>query len=184
MNVTPNLVTRPAEVTKSVTLLYRMLGLGVINSIILLFTIPSSDVGFTLIIQIFVFFVMVYFIQKIGSGSNGARITFLVLTIIGAPFSLLMIAQTFQYYPVTSLITLIIGIFQIVALVNLFQKPATEWFTQGRVISTTSTQEESGNSITFDSDKYESLSKLKQALDEGLISEEEYNKEKQKLLNN
>ena len=182
--MTPNQVTRPAEVSKGVKLLYRMLGLGVINSIITMFTIPNSELGFTLTILIFVFLAMIYIIQKIGSRSNGARITFLVLTMIGTPFSLMTLIQNFEYYPVSSLITLIISIFQIVALVYLFQKPSSEWFTQGRVISTTSTHANSGQPNTFDSGKYESLSKLKQALDEGLITDDEFKSEKVKLLNN
>ena len=128
---------KPDNVSTALILLWIMLAIGVINSI---FTLSSSlklantsdlDSGFLIGVLIFTLcftlLFMAFFIWKIGQGKNWARITYLVLFILGVPFTIYSYLTSAVS---TLLIILMIGqiILQIIALVLLFQKQSSDWF--------------------------------------------------------
>src|SRR3989338_1731420 len=86
--------SRPEKVSNAIKLLYLTVILGVINVILMtpssLQQIASSGfgIGFLIFVDIFVFAFMVFFIYMIAKGKNWARIIFLIIFIIGIPFSI------------------------------------------------------------------------------------------------
>ena len=72
--------------------------------------------------------IMWLFIHMIGKGRNWARITLLVLFIIGIPFSILPLMNSLSANPISGLLGLGQSVLQIVALVFLFQRPSSDWF--------------------------------------------------------
>ncbi|MXW81585.1 MAG: hypothetical protein F4Z57_21880 [Gemmatimonadetes bacterium] len=84
--------------------------------------------AFVMFIAFFVLGIMWFFILMIGKGRNWARITFLVLFIIGTPFSVLPLMQSLAANPISGLLGIVQIIIQIVAIVFLFQKPSSDWF--------------------------------------------------------
>ncbi len=121
---------KPKEVKTAVKLLYISLGLGVLSFII--DTSITIQTPLSVMIVIFVFGFLWFWYFFIDKGYNWARITFLILTIMGIPFyipiSLVMLRET----PAIGLISLSISLLQIVALVYLFQKSSSMWFSGGK----------------------------------------------------
>ena len=124
-----NQSTRPYKVTTAVKLLYITLGIGVLRGIMGSSTQAEvTSPAFVMFIAFFVLVVMWLFIFMIGKGRNWARITFLVLFIVGTPFSVLPLMQSLGANPISGLLGIVQTIIQIVALVFLFQKPSSDWF--------------------------------------------------------
>ena len=111
--------TRPREVGTAVTLIYITFGIGLLRAIM-----GGAPVLLTLVF----IGIMYLFVFQIGKGRNWARITFLVLTILGLPFSVHSLTQTFTANPVSGLLEIGQIVMQIIALVFLFQRPASDWF--------------------------------------------------------
>ena len=84
--------------------------------------------AFVMFIAFFGLVIMWLFIFMIGKGRNWARITFLVLFIVGTPLSVLPLMQSLGANPISGLLGIVQTIIQIVALVFLFQKPSSDWF--------------------------------------------------------
>jgi len=120
-------ITRPDKVSKAVTLLYVVLGIGVLRSIMEVSRLPQIAIGFV-ILSLPTFGIIWLFIYKISKGRNWARITFLVLCIIGIPFSVVPLMQSLAANPFSGLFGIAQIIIQIVALVFLFQRPSSDWF--------------------------------------------------------
>ena len=124
---------RPDKVSTALTILWIIIAVGVISSIFnfsnSLETANASGLGVNWLIftLLFSYLFLAFFIYKIGQGRNWARITFLVLFIIGFPI-------TIYNYLTSAISTLLIilgiagMIAQMVALVFLFQKPSSDWF--------------------------------------------------------
>ncbi|MCE2451099.1 MAG: hypothetical protein J4F35_22915 [Candidatus Latescibacteria bacterium] len=124
-----NQSTRPYKANTSVKLLYISLGIGVLRSIMESSTQAEvASPAFVMFIAFFVLGIMWFFIFMIGKGRNWARITFLVLFIIGTPFSVLPLMQSLAANPISGLLGIVQIIIQIVAIVFLFQKPSSDWF--------------------------------------------------------
>lgn len=124
-----NQSTRPYKVTTAVKLLYISLGIGVLRNIMESSTQAEvASPAFVMFIAFFVLGIMWFFILMIGKGRNWARITFLVLFIIGTPFSVLPLMQSLAANPISGLLGIVQIIIQIVAIVFLFQKPSSDWF--------------------------------------------------------
>jgi hypothetical protein len=120
---------RPAIVSNAVKLLYATLGIGVVRAVLDFPTlVQQTSVIFVLFIWAVVFGVIWFLIHKIGSRRNWARITFLVLFIVGVPFSVLPLLQSLSAAPVSGLIGILQMVGQVVALVMLFQGTSNAWF--------------------------------------------------------
>lgn len=120
---------RPEKVGTAVKLLYITLGIGVLRSIMeASMQAQMASPAFVMFITFFVLGIMWLFIYLIGKGRNWARITFLVLFIIGIPFSVLPLLQSLAANPISGLLGIGQTVIQIIALVFLFQKPSSDWF--------------------------------------------------------
>ena len=124
-----NQTTRPHKVGTAVKLLYITLGIGVLRSIMeASMHAEMASPAFVMFITFFVLGILWLFIFMIGKGRNWARITLLVLFIIGIPFSVLPLMHSLAANPTSGLLGIAQTIIQIVALVFLFQKPSSDWF--------------------------------------------------------
>ena len=96
---------KPSKVSNAVKLLYATLAIGIVRSSIEAPRIAeTSSLGFILFVTIFVFCLMCFFIYKIGKGMNWARISFLVLFIIGVPLSILPMIQSLAHSPFSAIL--------------------------------------------------------------------------------
>ena len=129
-----NQTTRPQKVTIAVTLLYITLGIGVLRGIIEASMLAQiAPPAFVMLVTFFVLGIMWLFIYMIGEGRNWARITFLVLFIIGIPFSVLPLLRSLAANPISGLLGIVQTALQLIALVFLFQKPSSDWFREMKV---------------------------------------------------
>ena len=131
---------RPSSVQNAVWLLYGALGVGILYGTMHIgfFSHPIDDekkidVFTTLITWCF----WAFLISKIGKGRNWARITALVLFIIGSLYVIPVISHILQLFALSSLsplplITILLSIcswaMQAFALALLFRKPSSDWF--------------------------------------------------------
>jgi len=125
--------TPPNKVFIAVTLLWLLFATSVISSI---FNFSSTlekvnasgvDLGRLIFTLCFTLFFLAFLIWKIGRGRNWARITYLILFIIGVPMTIYgyFILSTSSF----SIIQGIVGaIVNLLALILLFQKESSEWF--------------------------------------------------------
>jgi len=119
---------RTIKVDTAVKLLYATLGIGIIRSIIEVPRHAASSVGFVLFIMFSVFGLMWFLIYMIGKGRNWARITFLIMFILGVPLSILPMIQSLTHDPVSGILGLVQAAMQIIAIVLLFQGASSAWF--------------------------------------------------------
>ena len=123
----------PNKVSMAVTLLWIVIAVGVISST---FNFSSSleianasglGLGWLIFTLYFTSLLLAFFVWKIGKGKNWERITYLVLFIIGVPFTIYGYLTS-----VVSMLSIILGIagmiVQIIALVFLFKKQSSDWF--------------------------------------------------------
>jgi len=124
-----NQIVQPSKIATAVKLLYATLGIGIIRSIIESSRhAEASSVGFVLFITFAVFGLMWLLIYMTGKGKNWARITFLVLFILGVPLSILPMIQSLTHEPISGILGLAQVVMQVVALVFLFQGESSAWF--------------------------------------------------------
>ncbi len=121
-------VEQPSKVGTAVTLLYATLGIGIIRSIIESSRYAeASSVGYVIYIMFSVFGLMWFLFYMIGKGRNWARITFLILFILGVPSSIFII-QSLTHNPISGILGIAQVVMQSVALVFLFQGGSSVWF--------------------------------------------------------
>ena len=126
--------SRPDKVSTALTLLWITIAVGVVRSFMEFSNTLESvsaqgfGLGFVIFTTFFTLAILAFFIFMIGKGKNWARITFLVLFIIGIPFAVLPLFQSLLTNPFSGILGIGQTILQIVAIVFLFQKPASDWF--------------------------------------------------------
>jgi hypothetical protein len=124
-----NQAGRPEKVGTAVKLLYITLGIGMLRSSMeVSMSAQKAPPAVMIFIALFVLGVLWLLIHMIGKGRNWARITFLVLFIIGLPFSVLPLLQSLAVNLFSGLLGVAQMVIQVVALVFLFQKPSSDWF--------------------------------------------------------
>lgn len=120
---------KPQIIKNAVLMLWISLGLGVVRSA---WEIPAqaaqSSVGFVVFVMVFTLLFIGLFISMIDKGKNWARITFLVLFILGVPLSILSLLQSLSYAPISGLIGISQVVLQTTAVVFLFMKESSTWF--------------------------------------------------------
>jgi hypothetical protein len=85
----PDYPGRPAKVGHAIRLLYVALGIGVLLGVMGFRRLAArTSIGYALFINLMEIGVMWLFIHMIGKGRNWARVTFLVLFILGVPFTI------------------------------------------------------------------------------------------------
>lgn len=110
-------------------MLWISLGLGVVRSA---WEVPAqaaqSSLGFVVFVMVFTLMFIGFFIWMIDKGKNWARITFLVLFILGVPLSIFPLLQSLAYAPISGLIGISQVFLQTIAVVFLFMKESSTWF--------------------------------------------------------
>ena len=124
--VLTDVVKSPRPVRVAVGLLWASMALGVINGII---DFPSGSRSFMYVVAVVVFAVQALLFFNIAAGRNWARITFLVLFLLGAMMSLPLFLPMFVFAPpAAALLVLLMTFLQAYALVLLFTQPGSGWF--------------------------------------------------------
>jgi len=134
---------RPKKVSTALKLLYVAFVLSVINVIL---NIPIEErsllqgginygstftgffIGTIIFVSICSLAFLAFLIYKIRKGRNWARITFLVISAIGIPFSIFSVIASLTINPFPEILSIIEIILEITAIVLLFQKKSSEWF--------------------------------------------------------
>ena len=125
----PQPTEKPAIVTTAIKLLYFTLIIGVGRSLLEWPRLTqTTSAGIALFTIVFTLVLMVWLITKMDRGRNWARITFLVLFLLGIPLSMPSQLQSLSYSPISGVLGLAQGALQIVGLVMLFGRAARPWF--------------------------------------------------------
>jgi hypothetical protein len=119
----------PATVDGAVMLLYVTLVVGALRSVIENLRYSGGPGGFVILVMITTLAVMWFIIHMIERGKNWARFIVAVLTAFGCPLT--MSFATYDSFP--GILGLGQIVLQIIALVFLFQKSASDWFSQMHV---------------------------------------------------
>lgn len=122
-------IEKPSQINTAVNLLWASLAIGFVKSIMDMQHLGSqASPAFTNFILISVIAVMVLLIVFISKGKNWARITFLVLFILGSLPSIPLVLGEFTRSPVLGAFSLVQIVLQVVALYMVFTKPGAAWF--------------------------------------------------------
>lgn len=108
---------RPNSIVGAVFLLWATLAIGLANVVAGLMAGSIANTVFVWWILTFVALFVVWIVVKIASGRNWARVTFLVLFVLGLPFA--------QWQ---NTVLVIQSGFELAALVLLFVPASNEWF--------------------------------------------------------
>ena len=143
-------MTRPERVETAVILLYGTLAMGVLRVVLesstsrqtyqSLFKLGDQvapvprPIWVVLFVGIAALVIIwgTFLISMIAKGRNWARITFLVLFILGVPLSISPLLKSLATNPVSGLLGLVQAALQLIALVLLFQKTSSAWFVAPR----------------------------------------------------
>jgi len=126
---TPLAQEKPREATLATNLLWTSLGLGLINSAFQFSYLKTqAPVGFILVVAGLTLAVMALLVYFISQGRNWARITFLVLFLIGLIPWFPQLVDTFSRSTLSGLLTVAQVVLQVVALYLIFSKPGAGWF--------------------------------------------------------
>lgn len=129
MSVEQQAGARPQKVATAVMFLYVTLGIGVLRSVMEFpRLLAQTSTVFVAVVTIAVFGFTWFFISRIGKGKNWARITFLVLFILGVPLSIWPLLQSLAVNPLSGVLGLGQCVLQAIAVVFLFQQHSSEWF--------------------------------------------------------
>lgn len=125
-------MTKPDFVKKAEKLLYFSVGVSVVAGIIIAIQLP----GMLRIEGVIVEIIMLSLFYSIGEKRNWARIAFLVLFVTGIIGILVLIRQYIIFWTIAPHIVIfgiIILIMRAIALVFLFQKTSSEWFSPKKI---------------------------------------------------
>ena len=118
---------KPLQVRRAATMLWGAWAIGVVN---LLFqpgmTRPVGWIGWLILAAIFAFLILLT--ASISAGHNWARITFLVLFLIGVLPYLGLVRQIFAASALFGLLSLVQQLLQVTAMFLVFTPPGSLWF--------------------------------------------------------
>ena len=123
------LAEKPRTVTLAVNLLWASLAIGFAKiplDLPSLAAVPSPGIVWPLMILLLAFICFVIF--KISSGGNWARITFLVLFLIGLIAAVPTLESEFSRAPIVGILSIVQGILQGYAMYLVFTSPGKTWF--------------------------------------------------------
>lgn len=127
-------VTQPSNVTTAIRLLYGSLVVGVARSTIEFSRLAAaSSVELVLFLVLSSLLFILFCTYMIGKRKNWARITFLVVLVFGTLGSISPMIQSFSHSPIAGVFGILQFAMQTIALVFLFQKDSSAWFTASRI---------------------------------------------------
>jgi len=122
-------VQKPQSVKTAVNLLWASLAVGLVKMLMDLSNLSAiAPPAFTNFVLIFVFAFNAFLIFKISAGRNWARITFLVLFVIGMLPALPLMLGEFSRAPVVGALSVAQVGLQVYALFLLFTQPGSAWY--------------------------------------------------------
>ena len=122
-------IARPVSVRQAVVILYASLGLGIVRSSLEAQQLSASaPLGFVFAVALCVLVLMALIVYLIGSGKSWARMVFLVLFLLGCPLAVRPLLRSLEATPVSGILGLLQIVMQLLALVLLFQRSASNWF--------------------------------------------------------
>jgi len=126
---TQSAAQKPQPVVTAVNLLWASLAVGLVKMLMDFSNLSGmAPAAFTNIILIFTFALIAFLIFKISAGRNWARITLLVMFIIGVLPTLPIVLGDFSRSAVVGALSVAqIGL-QVYALIYLFTQPGSSWF--------------------------------------------------------
>lgn len=126
---TQNAVQKPQSVATAVNLLWTSMAVGLVKMLMDFANLSAvAPAAFTNFVLVFTFALTTYLIFKILAGKNWARITFLVIFIIGMLPTLPLMLGEFSRSPVVGALSVAQVGLQIYALFLLFTRPGSLWF--------------------------------------------------------
>lgn len=127
-------VEKPVEVSRAVNCLWASLALGSVKALVDMQHLSSQAApAFTNVILVSVIAISTLLIYKTGQGKNWARITYLVLMVLGSLPSVPLLMAEFGRSPVLGAFGIIQVGLQIFALWLLFTSPGKAWFKPAHV---------------------------------------------------
>lgn len=122
------ILERPREVLYAFWLTIASLPLSIIAVTLRSDVVKSQILAFTIIGFFLSLSFTLFLFVMILRGQNWARMLYLIMFIIGAPFAFPAIVTAFQKSPVHAVIRLLQLSLQLMAVVLLLQKPSRNWF--------------------------------------------------------
>ena len=124
---------RPGMVSSAVWLLYGLIGIGIIRTAVTVIRHVDVRSPYTLIAtKLAIYLVTVFLIYQISRGKNWARWVLLAFGAIALPLSILPTFDSFSHIPFHSLLGFIqLGLY-IAAMLLLFQRNSSAWFSRGK----------------------------------------------------
>jgi hypothetical protein len=126
----PEPADRPPEVTRAVLLIWISIGLGILGLFIAPREMPFGWVGIG-IVALLTLAIWAWIITKIARGRNWARITYLVLIVLGygsMAFTWQVQIATLKASPLSAVLTVVEAVIAVYAIYLLFSGPASAWF--------------------------------------------------------
>lgn len=123
---------KPTDVVSGVKLLYMSLLLGIVSAVLDF----RSEVALSSAVQVVTTIVvtsglLLFLIVKISDGRNWARITFLILYLLGLGVSLPFLYYELRRSPMGGFMFILQSLLQTVALFFLFKRSSGVWFKRG-----------------------------------------------------
>jgi len=125
-------MTKPLDVSNATKLLFISFSIGILTSMFT-FTSQIESLGF-LIVAFIICVWYVFLIFKIMQGKNWARITFLVLFILGIPGYISLLPSFLQTHFYSALFLVVQLTLNASALILLFKKTSSEWFISQKIM--------------------------------------------------
>ncbi|WP_420128782.1 zinc ribbon domain-containing protein [Longimicrobium sp.] len=120
----------PEAVSSAVTLIYVTLAIGVVRLILEWPEVSQGVPTDVLMISTLAGYALVVWLaSRVSRGRNWARIVFLVLFILGAPFTIVPLLESLGTSPFSALLGIIQLVLQALAVVSMFSRKAAPWFT-------------------------------------------------------
>jgi len=123
------ILTKPPQVTWAVTLLWGSLAIGLLNGLV--DSNPATknaSFAFLATVMGLTFAIMGLLIYKIGKGRNWARITWLVLLVLGIIPYAFGLMELFNRSVLVGCLSVTQLVMQMVAIQYIFTKPGSYWF--------------------------------------------------------
>ncbi len=122
---------RPGEVTLAVRLLWISIAIGLlITGLRVAGLVSGASLVVALLLGVVIFGFYLFLVSRISAGRNWARIVFLVLFLIGLPFSIPTYLAELRKSVLFGSISILIAVIQLVATYLLFTKNSNRWFRQ------------------------------------------------------
>jgi hypothetical protein len=124
-----HMATKPREVKWAISLMLAALAIGPITTAMDWSYLKSLGPIQRLVLnQVFTLLLLSYFIWKVSQGRNWARVTLLVLFLLGLPFYFFYVRAEFGRSAISAVLSILQTVIQGTGLLLTFVAPAKDWF--------------------------------------------------------